>query len=44
MNETADMQRLNQYGVDGVFTNYADQFKAISAQNESITMVHKLII
>ena len=32
VNETADMQRLNQYGVDGVFTNYADQFKAISAQ------------
>ncbi|NUI89778.1 glycerophosphodiester phosphodiesterase [Staphylococcus borealis] len=32
VNETADMQRLNQYGVDGVFTNYADQYKAISAQ------------
>lgn len=32
VNDTADMQRLNQYGVDGVFTNYADQYKAISAQ------------
>lgn len=32
VNEVADMQRLNQYGVDGVFTNYADQYIAVSAQ------------
>ncbi|WP_223866156.1 hypothetical protein, partial [Staphylococcus aureus] len=25
-----DMRRLNQYGVDGVFTNYADLYKAVS--------------
>ena len=32
VNETADM-RLNQYGVEMVFfTNYADQYKAISSQ------------
>ena len=27
VNETADMRRLNQYGVDGVFTNYAINIK-----------------
>lgn len=28
VNETADMQRLNQYGVDGIFTNFADKYKS----------------
>ncbi|WP_213470178.1 glycerophosphodiester phosphodiesterase [Staphylococcus caprae] len=30
VNDVNDMRRLNQYGVDGVFTNYADQYKAVS--------------
>ncbi|MFI9032425.1 glycerophosphodiester phosphodiesterase [Staphylococcus pasteuri] len=30
VNNETDMQRLNDYGVDGVFTNYADKYKNIS--------------
>ena len=30
VNEEADMQRLNNYGVDGVFTNYADKYKNLN--------------
>ena len=30
VNSETDMQRLNEYGVDGVFTNYADKYKNIS--------------
>ncbi|WP_415918629.1 glycerophosphodiester phosphodiesterase [Staphylococcus pasteuri] len=30
VNKETDMQRLNDYGVDGVFTNYADKYKNIS--------------
>ena len=32
VNNETDMQRLNDYGVDGVFTNYADKYKNISHQ------------
>ena len=32
VNKVNDMRRLNQYGVDGVFTNYADLYKAVSKQ------------
>ncbi|MDU6507729.1 MAG: glycerophosphodiester phosphodiesterase family protein, partial [Staphylococcus sp.] len=28
VDKTTDMQRLNQYGVDGLFTNFADKYKA----------------
>ncbi|MFU0762149.1 glycerophosphodiester phosphodiesterase [Staphylococcus pasteuri] len=30
VNETADMKRLNSYGIDGVFTNYPDKYKKVS--------------
>lgn len=30
VNNVNDMRRLNQYGVDGVFTNYVDLYKAVS--------------
>jgi glycerophosphoryl diester phosphodiesterase len=30
VDKSADMKRLNRYGVDGVFTNYADKYKRIS--------------
>ena len=30
VNNETDMQRLNDYGVDGVFSNYADKYKNIS--------------
>ncbi|MEX2948086.1 glycerophosphodiester phosphodiesterase [Staphylococcus warneri] len=30
VDQSADMKRLNRYGVDGVFTNYADKYKHIS--------------
>lgn len=33
VNEKSDMQRLNQYGVDGVFTNYADLYNDISGKS-----------
>ena len=29
VNNKADMERLNSYGVDGVFTNYADVYKQV---------------
>ena len=29
VNEKADMLRLNKYGVDGVFTNFADKYKEV---------------
>lgn len=35
VNDVNDMRRLNQYGVDGVFTNYADQYKAVSKHNNN---------
>ena len=28
VDKTTDMQRLNQYGVAGLFTNFADKYKA----------------
>ena len=28
VDKTTDMQRLNQYGIDGLFTNFADKYKA----------------
>lgn len=30
VNDENDMRRLNQYGVDGVFTNFADKYKNVS--------------
>ncbi|MBF2270939.1 glycerophosphodiester phosphodiesterase [Staphylococcus warneri] len=30
VNKISDMKRLNRYGIDGVFTNYADKYKHIS--------------
>ena len=30
VNKIYDMKRLNRYGIDGVFTNYADKYKHIS--------------
>src|SRR5699024_2919435 len=35
VNEEADMKRLNEYGVDGVFTNYADLYMQVIAEDES---------
>lgn len=29
VNEVADMERLNEYGVDGLFTNYPDLYKQV---------------
>lgn len=29
VNEAADMERLNEYGVDGLFTNYPDLYKQV---------------
>lgn len=37
VNEEADMKRLNEYGVDGVFTNYPDLYMQVIAENESNT-------
>ncbi|RIL33161.1 glycerophosphodiester phosphodiesterase [Staphylococcus equorum] len=35
VNEKADMQRLNEYGVNGVFTNYPDLYKQVINENEA---------
>lgn len=34
VNNVNDMRRLNQYGVDGVFTNFADKYKAVSQSQQ----------
>lgn len=34
VNNKADMERLNSYGVDGVFTNYADVYKQVVADSK----------
>ena len=34
VNNEADMHRLNQYGVDGVFTNYPDLYKQVIQDDE----------
>lgn len=35
VNKKADMERLNSYGVDGVFTNYSDVYKQVIEENKS---------
>ncbi|WP_251519374.1 MULTISPECIES: glycerophosphodiester phosphodiesterase [Staphylococcus] len=32
VNTKADMERLNQYGVDGLFTNYADMYEQVNQE------------